>query len=127
MARPAAKELTERELVVMQVFWKHGEITAREARDQLARASVDRAYTTVATLIRILTEKGFLKQTTNQRPYGYRAVRSYEDVSRRLLSDLVDRVFHGSREQLILRLMEHKKLSAKERARLEQILRENRP
>jgi BlaI family transcriptional regulator, penicillinase repressor len=127
MARPAAKELTERELEVMQVFWKHGEITAQEARDQLARAGVDRAYTTVATLIRILTEKGFLKQTTNQRPYGYRAVRSYEDVSRRLLSDLVERVFGGSREQLILRLMEHKKLSAKERARLEQILRENRP
>ena len=126
MARPAAKELTERELAVMQVFWKHGEITAQEARDQLARASVDRAYTTVATLIRILTEKGFLKQTTNQRPFGYRAVRSYEDVSRRLLSDLVDRVFGGSREQLILRLMEHKKLSAKERARLEQILWENR-
>lgn len=126
MARPAAKELTERELVVMQVFWKHGEITAQEARDRLARASVDRAYTTVATLIRILTEKGFLKQTTRERPYGYRAVRSYEDVSRRLLSDLVDRVFGGSREQLILRLMEHKKLSAKERARLEQILRENR-
>jgi len=126
MARPAAKQLTERELEVMQVFWKHGEITAQEARDQLARAGVDRAYTTVATLIRILTEKGFLKQTTNQRPYGYRAVRSYEDVSRRLLSDLVERVFGGSREQLILRLMEHKKLSAKERARLEQILRENR-
>ena len=126
MARPAAKELTERELVVMQVFWKHGEITAQQARDQLARASVDRAYTTVATLIRILTEKGFLKQTTNQRPYCYRAVRSYEDVSRRMLSDLVERVFGGSREQLILRLVEHKKLSAKERARLEQILRENR-
>ncbi len=126
MARPAAKELTERELVVMQVFWKHGEITAQEARDQLARTSVDRAYTTVATLIRILTEKGFLKQTTKGRPYCSRAVRSYEEVSRRLLSDLVERVFGGSREQLILRLVEHKKLSAKERARLEQILRENR-
>ena len=47
----------------------------------------------MATLIRILTEKGFLKQTTEERPFGYRAVRSYEDVSRRLLSDLVDRVF----------------------------------
>jgi predicted transcriptional regulator len=126
MARPAARELTQRELEVMQIFWKHGEITAHEARDELARAGVDRAYTTVATLIRILTEKGFLKQTTSQRPFGYRAARSYQDVSRRLLSDLVDRVFHGSREQLILRLMEHKKLSAKERARLEQILRENR-
>jgi BlaI family transcriptional regulator, penicillinase repressor len=126
MARPAAKELTERELEVMQVFWKCGEITAQQARDELARAGIDRAYTTVATLIRIVAEKGFLKQTTKERPFVYRAVRSYEDVSRRLLGDLVDRVFGGSREQLLVRLVEQKKLSAKERARLEQILRENK-
>jgi BlaI family transcriptional regulator, penicillinase repressor len=126
MARPAAKELTERELEVMQVFWKRGEITALEARDELAKAGVDRAYTTVATLIRILADKGFLKQVNEERPFSYKAARSHEDVSGRLLSDLVERVFQGSREQLLLRLMEHKKLTAKERARLEEILRENR-
>ncbi len=91
----------------------------------MARGGLDRAYTTVATLIRILCDKSFLKPTTDQRPFGFRAVRSYEDVSRRLLSDLMDQVFHGSREQLLVRLMEDKKLTAKERARLEQILREN--
>jgi predicted transcriptional regulator len=125
MARPPAKELTERELEVMQVFWKRGEITAQRARDELAAAGVDRAYTTVATLVRILTEKKFLKQTTDVRPFCYRAARSYEDVSRRLLGDLVERVFGGSREKLLMRLIEDRKLTAKERARIEQILREN--
>ena len=124
MARPAAKELTNRELEVMQTFWKRGAITAQEARDELARAGVDRAYTTVATLIRILTEKGFLKQTTTERPFLFVAARSYEDVSRRLLGDLLDRVFQGSRELLLVSLMEREKLSAKERARLEKLLRE---
>jgi predicted transcriptional regulator len=126
MARPPAKELTQRELEVMQIFWKRGEITAQQARDEQAAAGLDRAYTTVATLVRILTEKKFLKQTTDERPFRYRAARTYEDVSRRLLGDLVKRVFGGSREQLLLRLVEEKKLSAKERARLEQILRENK-
>jgi predicted transcriptional regulator len=125
MARPSAKELTQLELEVMKVFWKRGEITAHEARNHLAAAGLDRAYTTVATLIRILTEKEFLTQTTDERPFRYRPARSYEEVSRRLLSDLVDRVFQGSREQLLVQLMEHKKLTAKERARLEEILREN--
>ncbi|HUY92370.1 MAG TPA: BlaI/MecI/CopY family transcriptional regulator [Pirellulales bacterium] len=124
MARPAATELTNRELEVMQVFWKRGAITAQEARDELARTGVDRAYTTVATQIRILTEKGFLKQTTTERPFLYVAARSYEEVSRRLLGDLLDRVFQGSRELLLVRLMEREKLSAKERARLEKLLRE---
>jgi BlaI family transcriptional regulator, penicillinase repressor len=125
MARPAAKELTQRELEVLQVFWQQGELTPQQARDQLARLGLDRAYTTVATLIRILTEKGFLKQTTAQRPFHYRPARSYEEVSRRLLGDLMERVFRGSREQLLIRLMEQKKLTAKERARIEEILREN--
>ena len=36
MARPPARELTERELEVMHVFWSRGEATAAEARDELA-------------------------------------------------------------------------------------------
>ena len=127
MARPPAKELTDRELEIMQVFWKSGEITAMDVRDQLAASGLDRAYTTVATLVRILTEKGFLRQTTEERPFRYEAARSYEEVSGRLLTDLVRRVFRGSREQLLMRLMEQKKLSTKERAALEEILREEQP
>lgn len=124
MARPAAKELTDRELEVMRVFWKRGAITAQQARDELASGGIDLAYTTVATLVRILTDKGFLTQSTSERPFLFVPARSYEEVSRRLLGDLVDRVFEGSRELLLVRLLEQKKLTTKERARLQQVLRE---
>ncbi len=127
MARPRAKELTERELEVMHVFWNRGESTVAEARDELAKSGRDLAYTTVATLVRILTEKEFLKQTNQQRPFTYAPVRSYEDVSGNMLGDLVQRVFSGSREQLLLRLLERQKLTKQERAVLESILREEQP
>ena len=123
MARPPAKELTERELEIMHVFWNRGLSTAAEIRDQLAAEGRDLAYTTVATLVRILTEKGCLEQTNTERPFQYRAARSFEEVSGSLLGDLVQRVFHGSREQLLLRLVEDRRLTAKERAVLEAILR----
>ena len=126
MARPRAKELTERELEVMHVFWTRGPSTAAEIRDELAAAGRDLAYTTVATLVRILTDKGFLEQATAERPFQYRAVRSFEDVSRSLVGDLVERVFRGSREQLLVRLLEQRKLTVKERAVLEAILREEK-
>ena len=122
MARPPAKELTERELEIMQVFWRKGTLSVAEVKDDLADAGLERAYTTVATLVRILADKGFVEQTNDQRPFIYRPAKSYEEVSGKLLTDLVDRVFQGSREQLLLRLVEQKKLSAKERAALEQIL-----
>jgi len=122
MARPPAKELTERELEVMHVFWKRGDSTVGEVRDALAAAGLDRAYTTVATLVRILADKQFLLATNQDRPFCYRPVRSYEEVSRKLLDELLDRVFRGSREQLLVRLMEQKALTAKERALLGDVL-----
>jgi predicted transcriptional regulator len=124
MARPPAKELTERELEVMHVFWERGESTVADVRDQLAAAGRDLAYTTVATLVRILDEKGFLNQTNSERPFRFASVRSFEDVSGSLLGDLVRRVFGGSREKLLVRLMDERGLSQDERQALEQILKE---
>lgn len=124
MARPPARELTERELEVMQVFWKRGDATVADVQQDLARSGLERAYTTVATLVRILSDKGFLKTVNDERPFIYRPARSYEEVSGRLLGDLVERVFQGSREQLLVRLLAQKKLSAKERAALEDVLKQ---
>jgi predicted transcriptional regulator len=125
MGRPTSKELTDRELEVMHAFWRRGEMTAGEARDQLAAAGLDLAYVTVANLTRILVDKDCLVATNDQRPFRYRPARSFEDVSRSLVGDLVERVFRGSREQLLVNLLGQKRrLSAKERALLEQILEE---
>jgi BlaI family penicillinase repressor len=124
MARPRAKGLTERELDVMHVFWRHGELSAIEVRDRLAHAGSRLNYTTVANLIRILYDKGFLKEVNDARPFRYCPSRSFEEVSGRLLGDVVDRVFGGSREQLLLRLVEQRALTASERAMLKEILRE---
>ncbi len=124
MARPRANELTERELEVMHAFWNRGESTVATVRGELAAAGRELAYTTVATLVRILTEKGFLEQTSQERPFLYRPIRTFEDVSGSLLGDVVQRVFHGSREQLLMRLLEERQLTPEEREVLEAILRE---
>ncbi len=126
MARPKAPELTERELELMHLFWGQGPQTAHAARDQLAAAGRDLAYTTVATLIKILVDKRFLQQETFERPYVYRPIRTFDEVSKRIVGDLVNRVFQGSREELLVRLLDGKKLTAKEREVLEEILREKK-
>jgi predicted transcriptional regulator len=124
MGRPPAKDLTERELEVMHAFWRHGEATAAEARDRLAATGLDRTYTTIANLVRGLADKGFLRQVNDEKPFRYRADRSYEDVSGRLLGDVLQRVFRGSRAQLLKRLVEQRALTAEERDLLEQVLKE---
>jgi predicted transcriptional regulator len=124
MSRPPARDLTDRELEVMHVFWKVQEATAAEVRDRLAASGLDRANTTIATLVRILHEKGFLHQVHAERPFRYRPARTYAEVSGRVLGDVLRRVFLDSREQLLVRLVEQRKLTARERAVLEEILKE---
>jgi predicted transcriptional regulator len=122
MARPATKELTDRELEVMHIFWEHGEQTAQEARDRLESQGVERAYVTIANLVRILVEKGYLQPVNKERPFRYLPTRSFSDVSTNLVGDLVRRVFHGSREQMLVHLLQAKKLTKKEKATLRSLL-----
>jgi predicted transcriptional regulator len=125
MGRPRARDLTERELEVMHAFWNaESEVTAAEIRDQLAASGLDRTYTTIATLVRNLHEKGFLTQVNESRPFRYQVARTFEDISERFLGDLIERVFRGSREQLFVRLFRHRKLTERERALLREILAE---
>lgn len=122
MARPKAKELTERELEVMHAFWSGGEGTAEDARQRLASRGTDLAYATVANVVRQLEEKGFLKQKNKQRPFIYAAKRSFEDVSSRLVGNLVQKLFAGSRQRMLVQVLSRRKLSAGERQFLQELL-----
>ncbi len=124
MARPPAKELTQRELEVMHVFWRLGNATAMAARDDLARQGRDLTYTTVATLVRILVDKGFLTPANQERPFCYQPSRPFTEVSRNLVNDLVERVFQGSRARLLLCLFDEQPLRPEDRSKLETILAE---
>ncbi|QDT07067.1 Penicillinase repressor [Rubripirellula lacrimiformis] len=125
MARPKTTELTERELEVMHVFWNHGELTANDARELLAKTGIDRAYVTVANLIRILVDKKYLKASNDERPFIYVSIRSFDDVSKSFVGDLVKRVFQGSREAMLVQLLgRKKKLTASEKAFLQNLLEE---
>ena len=130
MARPPAEELTDRELEVMHVFWDRGErpgecpgLEVAQVRDALAAGGRDLAHTTVATLMKILRDKAFLTRSDGRRPHRYRAARGFEEVSRSLVGELVRKVFGGSREALLARLVDDR-LTEAERALLRGVLDE---
>lgn len=122
MARPKAQELTDRELAVMRVFWDEGDGTAEEARLRLSEAGTELAYVTVANVVRQLEAKGFLKQTNKQRPFIYAVKRSFDEVSSRLVGQLLQKVFDGSREQMLVQVLGRRKLTEGERELLRSVL-----
>lgn len=125
MARPKADGLTQRELELMQVFWAGERCTAAQARDRLAQSGRELTYTTVANLCRILADKGYLAKTNDARPFEFEASKTFEDVSGDLVGELVDRVFRGSRERLLMHLFGKRRLTKKERAALQRLLEDD--
>lgn len=116
--------LTERELEVMHVFWGAGEITAQQARDQLEKRGRQLTYTTVANLCRVLADKGFLERCGISRPFSFKQAKSFQEVSSNLVSDLVSRLFRGSREQLVMQVMQPERLTPKKQRMLKELLQE---
>ena len=122
--KKSQSDLTQRELAVMKTFWECAKMTAEDARDALSKAGEKLSYPTVANVVRALVDKGYLKATNAQRPFIYRPVRSFEDVSKRIVGDLISKVFAGSREAMLVNLVERRKLTASEKAYLKRILDE---
>lgn len=117
----ARGKLTPRELAIMHVVWAHGDVTVRAVHEAL-NGERKVAYTTVMTLMNILTTKGHLVCRQDERAYVYSAARPRQQVVGRLVTDFLDRVFSGAAQPLLLHLMKHEKLTAGERAELKRII-----
>jgi predicted transcriptional regulator len=123
MARTKSDNLTPLELEIMHVLWAEGPANVQTVQQQLAR---ELAYTTVQTMLNILHRKGKVKRTLKDRAYLYKPVVSRSQVVGQHMSDIVDRLFGGSAESLVMSLVEMKHLTPKKLARLQKLLEENR-
>jgi BlaI family transcriptional regulator, penicillinase repressor len=107
--------LTKLELQIMQVIWRQGASNVSAVQAGLEQQL---AYTTVQTMLNILHKKGKLKRKLHGRAYEYSAVVSEDRATRNAVRDLVDRMFGGSSEQLVMSLIKSKQIDAKKIAEL---------
>jgi BlaI family penicillinase repressor len=107
--------LTPLELEIMQVLWQAGPCTVAEVQPKLKG---ELAYTTVQTMLNVLLRKKKVKRVQEGRAYRYRAVVSRERATSSALSDLVQRMFGGSSEALLMAMVDTRQISAEELARV---------
>src|ERR1700753_4474480 len=113
--------LTKLELQIMQVIWKLG---TRSVKDVQQGLSQPLAYTTVQTMLNILERKGKLKRKLRGRAYVYSATVSEAKASRHAVRDLVDRMFGGSTDELVMSLIKSRQIDPKRIAELSRQLEE---
>lgn len=116
MARkPNPSGLTELELRIMQVIWRRGGSSVAEVQAEL---DPPLAYTTVQTVLNILQRKGKLKRALEGRAYIYSAKITEDKALRQGIRDLIDRMFGGSSEDLVMSLLKNRQIDAKRLAEL---------
>lgn len=115
MPSPFEVGLTRLELKIMQVIWKHGKATVGAVQEKL---SPPLAYTTIQTMLNILERKGKLKRELQGRAYVYSAAVSEARASGQSVRDLIERMFGGSSEELVLSLLKNRQIDAKRLAEI---------
>ncbi len=121
MARKKLSSLTDLEIDIMNVVWRLGRATVRQIVDAL-RVQRPLAYTTVQTVLSILTQKGVVEYTREGRAYVYRAILQPEGMRRETIKAVVDKLFAGSSQSLVLHLIESDVLTPEETRRLRKLL-----
>lgn len=122
MARPSSPHPTDLELEILKILWRDGPSVVQHVRDALAPER-KLAYSSVITIMNIMTDKGYLGRVKDGKGYRYKARIRAESTKRQMLTDLVDRAFDGSAAALMLNLIETRGLDADELAKLREILK----
>jgi predicted transcriptional regulator len=119
MPRPKSEQLTPLELEIMKVLWETGPANVQTVQQRLER---ELAYTTVQTMLNVLHRKGKAKRTLKDKAYFYRPAVSRNQVMGKAVGDLIDRMFGGSAESLVMNLVETRQLTPEKLTRLQKLI-----
>lgn len=114
------RHLTQRELDIMSVLWELGEATVTTVRD---RVDPSLAYTSISSMIRTLELKGFVGHRRGEgKTHVYFPIIDAETAGRSALGRVLEKIYGGSPIRMLAHLVEQKKLSPAELARMRALL-----
>lgn len=109
MPRKRSPTLTEAELRVMSVLWDEGEASVRDVTDALERKH-GLAYTTVLTVLRVLTDKKYVAAKAVGRAHVFRPLIDRNEARATALKQMLGSFFGGSTEALAQHLIENESI-----------------
>src|SRR5690606_26231343 len=113
--------LGDLQLRIMQVLWDRGSATVADVLEQLG-PQVDLAYTTVATVLRKMEDRGLVDHESEGRKFICRPSVDAADVTQSMANDLVDRLFEGSVAGMVNHLLTTRDVSQAELDELQKLI-----
>ncbi len=107
--RKGASSPTPLEIQIMQVLWRDGPSSVQHVQENLPAGS-NLAYNTVQTMLNVLHRKNRARRTLKGRAYVYRAAVTKDRALGQAVRDLVERMFGGSSEELVMSLIKSRQV-----------------
>jgi BlaI family penicillinase repressor len=125
MRKPKLHRLGDLQLRIMKVLWERREATVAGVFSALG-SKARLAYTTIATMLRKMEERGLVAHRCAGRTFVYRAAVAADEVSRGMADHLVDRLFEGSLADMVSHLLTTHEISRAELVQLERLIAERK-
>lgn len=121
MARQTSSQPTDVELQILRILWQDGPSIARHIHDSLQEFK-ETTYSTTVKMLSVMLDKGLLKRDDDVRPQIYRPSVPQQRTQRRMLGNLIDKVYDGSAAKLMLHALSSKKATPEEIAEIRRLL-----
>jgi predicted transcriptional regulator len=116
-----APQLSELQLDVMRVLWRHGEATVAAVQADLEPVR-QLALATVATLLRRLERRGVVAYRTEGRQFVYRAEVTEEEVTDSMVDGLAQTLFSGDVASLVCHFLNQQDMSTEDWQRVRELI-----
>jgi len=125
MAKRMETRPTKAELAILVVLWRKGTATVREVHEELG-GDGRTGYTTTLKLMQIMMGKKLLRRDERNRSHVYRPADAPNETQRRLVAEMINRVFSGSAARMILQALSAGDISKNEMEQIQKLIDEHR-
>ena len=123
MPRPGSSQPTEVEMQILRILWDLGPSPVREIHRRL-EAAKGTSYSTTVKMLSVMLEKGLVTRDEEAQPHIYRAALTRDGAGKRLVRDLIDKVYNGSALSLVLQALSTQRATQEERDEIRRLLDE---
>jgi BlaI family penicillinase repressor len=124
MTKKQLRKLSPANLEIMKIIWRFGEASVNDVFEAINTHRKDKLRrTTIQVQMNRLEEYGWIKHREVGRMHYFRAVRGRQKAERDIINDIKNRVFGGSRMELVKSLLDESELESKEIQELRDLLK----
>lgn len=100
---PSIPRPTDTELSILRILWEHGPARVRTVAEELSRERGEEVgYTTALKFLQLMLEKGLVDRDETERSHRYSARHAPEQIRKKVLGTLADKLFGGATAKLAL-------------------------